>query len=49
MIGMLLSRFGLKESADLQRFRRNYAAFAQNMRARRPIAGSDPLGRRRQS
>lgn len=48
MIGKL-SRFGLKESADLQRFRRDYAVFAQDLRARGPIAGSDPLGRRRQS
>ncbi|MEQ8653083.1 MAG: hypothetical protein RIC87_11525 [Kiloniellales bacterium] len=48
MIGML-SRFDLKESADFGRFRRDYAAFAQDLRVRGLIEGSGPLGWRQKS
>lgn len=42
----MLSRFDLKEGADFERFRQDYASFANEMRARGLIEGSGPLGRR---
>ncbi len=45
MINML-SRFDLKEGADIGRFCRDYAAFAEEMRSRGLIVSTGPVGRR---
>ncbi len=42
----MLSRFDLTEGAEIERFTKDYKAFAEEMRARGLILGTGPVGQR---